>query len=173
MVFAGLRRHQRVKKKRKEGKKLQKKRCLSLVSIAFTRASSAETANTRGRNNLLGGEEEEDEICQKRPELPIDWLTGMLVVNCCHLRGGTSQLVVSRQGGAAAVFVEASRRETFSSGRFSFPRAPFVADSRVYARAVLSETPATYCSEKPLHNYIILNPCVLKSRGKFSGSYDY
>lgn len=56
------------KKRRKGGKKLEKKkkRCLSLVSIAFTLVSSAETANTRGRNNLLGGEEEEDEICQKK-----------------------------------------------------------------------------------------------------------
>lgn len=77
------------KKERREKVIKKKKRCLSLVSIAFTRASSAQTANTRGRNNLLGGEEEEDEICQKkRPELSIDWLTGMLVVNCCHLRGG-------------------------------------------------------------------------------------
>lgn len=163
-----------VSKKKRRRKKVIKKKTLS--QSCFYSVHASEYSEHRGGNSLLGGEEEEeDEICQKRPELPIDWLTGTLVVNCCHLRwrgGGTSRLVVSRQGGAAAVFVEASRRETSSSGRFSFPRAPFVADSRVYARAVLSETPATYCSEKPLHNYIILNPCVLKSRGKFSGSYD-
>lgn len=79
-------------------------------------------------------------VGEKKAELPTDWLTGTSVVIGFRL---WREHLEEAQGG-------------ISSGRFSFSRAPFVADSRVHALAVLSQTLATYCSKKSLHNYIIL-----------------
>lgn len=131
-----------VSKKKKNGgkkklQKTQKKCCLSLVSIA----SHAQPRQQGAQSFAQWGKKKRCNLPKKKKaELPTDWLTATSVVIGCRL---WREYLEEAQGG-------------ISSGRFSFSRAPFVTDSRVDALAVLSQTLATYCSKKSLHNYIIL-----------------